>query len=267
MSIIYGEIAHLRIFFALIIVKCVLTEYHRATPTVLRHIDMSNSTQKKLSENDRTVLDRIRNEGSVSVAGLCEWMKVTATAIRQRLSRLEAAGLIERVRARQDRGRPLHLYQLTPKGLEAMGENLADLAEVLWLEIIKIEDPEIRKSVIDGVLQRLVVKYREQVSGDTITERLRSIASLFRERKIPFIVENEQNQASLKIVGCPYPRLNDHGEEICQLEQQLIAELLDAPVALNHCSCNSSGGRCCTFTAAAQRELNQLPTREVRVEE
>jgi predicted ArsR family transcriptional regulator len=142
-----------------------------------------------------------------------------------------------------------------------MGENLADLAEVLWLEIINITDPTIRKSVIDGVLQRLVEKYRQQISGSTITERLRSIAALFRERNIPFIVENEgeqATQAALKITGCPYPKLNDHGEEICQLEQRLVAELLDAPVALNHCSCSSSGGKCCTFSAKAQQELNSI---------
>jgi len=156
------------------------------------------------------------------------------------------------------------LFRLTADGLNAMGENLADLAEVLWLEILQIADSQVRKSVIDGVLNRLVAMYREQIQGETITDRLRSIAALFRERKIPFVVENDDQYARLKIVGCPYPRLNDHGNEICQLEQRLVAELLDAPVALEHCSCSSSGGNCCSFTAESRQDLNQLPQLKTR---
>ena len=182
---------------------------------------MTFKSKNRLSETDQSVLDLIRHEGSVSVARLCELLEVTATAIRQRLSRLQAAGLIERVQERQDRGRPVHMYQLTPSGLQSMGENLADLAEDLWLEVVNIQDAEVRKTVIDGVLRRLTERYRQQVSGETITERLRSIAALFRERKIPFVVDNQDGQASLKIVGCPYPGLNEHGDEICQLEQRL----------------------------------------------
>ena len=225
---------------------------------------MSTNPQIRISESDQNVLDLIRHRGSVSIAELCSFLDVTANAIRQRLSRLSAADLIERVESRQERGRPLHLYQLTPRGLKAMGHNLSDLAEALWAEVIAIDDPQIRQSVIDGVLQRLVEKYREQVSGETVTDRLRSIAALFRQRKIPFVVENQENQAALRIVGCPYPKLSDHSDEICQFEQRLVGELLDAPVALNHCRCDSSGGQCCTFSAQAQVELNQLPVGKTR---
>lgn len=223
---------------------------------------MSTTAHPRLSESDQKVLDIIRHEGSVSVVRLCELLDVTATAIRQRLSRLLAAALIEKVESRQDRGRPVHLYQLTSAGLQAMGDNLSELAQALWAEVIAIEDDSIRQQVIDGVLVRLVEKYRNQITGDTVTERLRSIAALFRERKIPFVVENQEDVAALRIVGCPYPRLNDHGNAICQLEQKLVAALLDAPVALNRCNCESSGGKCCTFSAQAQLELNALPLKQ-----
>jgi predicted ArsR family transcriptional regulator len=220
---------------------------------------MTTTSQANISDSDREVLDRIRHEGSISIARLCDLLEVTATAIRQRLSRLVAAGLVERVQVKQERGRPRHMYQLTSLGLKAMGENLGDLAEAMWAEVIRIPDPNIRNSVIEGVLRRLVNQYREEVTGQTVTERLRSIAALFRRRRIPFVLEDEDNQASLRIVGCPYPELNEHGSEICQLEQRLVAELLDAPVALEHCRCESSGGQCCTFSARSPVTL-QTPT-------
>ena len=221
---------------------------------------MTLTSHTRLSETDQKVLDLIRHKGSVSIAQLCEITDVTATAIRQRLTRMTAGGLIERIESKQERGRPLHLYQLTSAGHRAMGDNLADLAEALWAEVINIPDPAIRKSVMEGVLTRLVDKYRDQVSGTTVTERLRSIAALFRQRRIPFVVENQENQATMRIVGCPYPNLKDLSNEICGLEQRLVAQLLDAPVALSHCTCESSGGQCCSFTAQASFELNQLPT-------
>lgn len=216
-------------------------------------------TLSHLPQTEQAVLDLIRYQGSMSVRELCEHLGVTATAIRQRLKRLTAAGLLEWVTVRRERGRPVHQYRMTEQGRAAMGENLADLAEMLWLEVINIEEESIRQSVLEGVLQRLTERYRDQVTGGTITQRLESIAELFRQRKIPFVVETEGNQSHLRIAGCPYPRLQDRGSEICQMEQQLVARLLDAPVALNHCSCASGGGRCCTFSAEAAQQLNRPP--------
>ena len=219
---------------------------------------MSTNPQIRLSETDQTLLDFIRHRGSASIADLCEYLGVTATAIRQRFTRLAAGGLLERYEDRGGRGRPAHLYRLTDQGLDAMGENLSDLAEALWSEVLEIADPLVRSAVMDGVLRRLTEKYRGEVKGITVTERLCSIAEIFRQRGIPFEVENSESQASLKIVGCPYPRLNSKSDEICRFEQRLVGELLDLPVALNHCHCDASGGKCCTFSAESEAELNRL---------
>ena len=45
---------------------------------------------------DQLVLDLLRREEGLSVTDLMERLEVTATAIRQRLDRLEESGLIER---------------------------------------------------------------------------------------------------------------------------------------------------------------------------
>jgi predicted ArsR family transcriptional regulator len=249
------------LFLTLIIVKYVFLRYDWSETGRNGKSTLMSTLKSTLnfSENEQSVLDLLRFQGPLSVSQLCGYLKVTATAIRQRLTRLNAAGLIERFADRRERGRPVYQYRLTTTGMLAMGENLADLAEVLWLEVLQIADPVIRQSVIDGVLDRLTAKYRNQVTGKTITERLQSIARLFRERKIPFVVEGGPNRSEMRIVGCPYPRLNDQGKEICELEQQLVTRLLDAPVALKHCQCNSGGGQCCTFTAETQQKINAWP--------
>ncbi len=206
-----------------------------------------------LSSTDQVVVDLLRNEGPLSVNDMVDNLGVTATAVRQRLSRLMAHGLIDRIDFRKGRGRPVHKYSLTESGVEAAGDNLADLARALWLEISNIADTEIRRSVIAGVVRRLVSTYRDQISGETLDERMKSIADLFGLRSIPFVFEHQNGQPVLKIIGCSYPHLNNDDESqhaaICELERQLLSELSDHPLDVDRCACQQ-GGNCCTFHAS-----------------
>ena len=101
--------------------------------------------------SDIGILDLLRKAGPLGVAELAQAMQVTATAVRQRLVRLMAQGLIDRELARAGRGRPSHRYALTEKGRRQTGANFVDLALALWKEIRAIEDPEVRR----GLLQRI----------------------------------------------------------------------------------------------------------------
>ncbi|MGI9516450.1 MAG: helix-turn-helix transcriptional regulator [Pirellulaceae bacterium] len=199
-----------------------------------------------LSANDRQLLDLIRLEGAQSVNQLCEQLGVTATAIRQRLTRLAAAGLLDRQEERHGRGRPVHKYLLTELGRDTIGDNFTDFARALWAEVQAIDNDRVRETVIEGVASRLVSMYESQIEGVSTTDRLQSIAELFNRRGVPFVVDEDGEQPRLKIVGCPYPKLSDHGSDICDLEQKVFSALVQAPLDVDHCTCDS-GGQCCTF--------------------
>ena len=64
----------------------------------------------------------------MTISALVAEMGVTATAVRQRLQRLMAEGLIERQTENKGRGRPNHRYSLTEKGERSAGNNFADMA-------------------------------------------------------------------------------------------------------------------------------------------
>ena len=104
----------------------------------------------------------LRRNGAVTISALVAEMGVTATAVRQRLQRLMADGLIERQAERKGRGRPNHRYSLTEKGEQSAGNNFADLATVLWEEIKSVEDPEIRRGLLKRIAGRLAERYRER---------------------------------------------------------------------------------------------------------
>lgn len=229
------------------------------------------------NENDRQLVGILQKQGRKSVGELATLMKVTETAVRQRLTRLLAAELISREEVKLSRGRPNHMYSLTKKGRESGGQNFSDLATVVWDEVRAIEDVSIRSSVIQGIAKRLAQKYKDEIGNlnfdsngsNTIQDRANSIATFFESRGIPITVEfasGDQSETAadsdsasknllpvLNLHGCPYPGLSEKDELICEMEQAMFSELAGCGVGFNRCD-HKSGSDCCSF----QLEPNQL---------
>src|SRR3954464_7577283 len=161
-----------------------------------------------LSESsDKAMLDTLRRNGAVTISVLVAEMGVTATAVRQRLQRLMADGLIERQAENKGRGRPNHRYSLTEKGERSAGTNFGDMADVLWDEIKTVEDPAIRRGLLKRIAGRLAERYRNEVGGTTLGERMTSLVGLMGERDIPFAVASASELPVLTALACPYPEL------------------------------------------------------------
>jgi len=210
--------------------------------------------------SDVAILDLLRKRPTMSVTEMADCLEVTATAVRQRLTRLMAQGYVERSTEKAGRGRPSHRYALTPKGRRKTGSNFADLAVALWQEIRQIKDPEVRRGLFQRLAKRLAEMYADRIEGDTTEERMRSLARLLGERNVPFSVdaEGERHGQSghgrgeaderlpvLTALACPYPELAEQDRTICAMEKLLFAELLDRDLRLTNCRLD--GGSCCTF--------------------
>ena len=172
-------------------------------------------------------------------------MGVTATAVRQRLTRLLAQGDIERSTEQTGRGRPVHRYALTEKGRRRAGANFADLAIALWQEIREIKDPDVRRGLLARISKRLATLYAGQIRGSNLEEKMESLAALFRERQIPFEVERSHDLPVLHAAACPYPELAEQDRSVCSMERMMFSELLGENVRLS--SCRLDGHNCCTF--------------------
>ncbi len=73
--------------------------------------------QTIVESSDTALLDLLRQSRALGVSEMASSMQVTATAVRQRLARLMAGGLIQGEAAKAARGRPSHRYSLTEKGV------------------------------------------------------------------------------------------------------------------------------------------------------
>jgi predicted ArsR family transcriptional regulator len=202
---------------------------------------MSSATET----SDTGLLDLLRKHGPLSVAQLTAAMEVTATAVRQRLTRLLAQGDVEREVQRISRGRPVHRYQLTEKGRRRAGANFADLAMALWQEIREIKDPDVRRGLLQRIGGRLATLYASRVNGSNLEERLESLAAVFRERQIPFDVERRNDLPLLQARACPYPDLAEQDRTVCSMERLMFSELVGENLRLTNCRLD--GHNCCTF--------------------
>lgn len=231
----------------------------------------STGIMSEISKNDRVLMGFLQKEGPKSVAELAGMMEVTENAVRQRLTRLIALGLISRVEEKLSRGRPLHKYSVTREGRASAGQNFSDLAAVVWDEVRAIEDVETRSQVVRGIAKRLAAKYQDEMDSEQVTngreltpkERAETIAQFFESRGIPVTVndQTENNDATvsdgvskdkespfpiLQLHGCPYPGLSDRDELICEMEQSMFSELAGCDVELHRCNADGKSA-CCTF--------------------
>lgn len=198
---------------------------------------------------DEELLDLLRRHQDRSIDEMASAMSVTATAVRQRLTRLMAQGFIQRSVVRAGRGRPSHRYELTQSGRRQAGSNFGDLAVVLWLEIKKIQDPEVRRGLLQRVSARMAEAYAGQVTGQELAARMDSLAELYRQKRIPFeVTYNEHELPVLNALACPFPDLAEMDRSICAMERLMFTELLGERVELTQCRLD--GDACCRFEAS-----------------
>ena len=196
--------------------------------------------------SDVGILDLLRKAGPLGIAQLAKAMGVTPTAVRQRLVRLMATGMISREEEpKAGRGRPSHRYELTERGRRQTGANFVDLALALWQEVRAIKDQEVRRGLLQRVAKTMAAMYGEQVTGDTPTERMQAISRLFAERNVPFQVDEAGGLPVLMAQACPYPQLAEQDRGICSLERMLFSELAGSSLRLSECRLD--GGDCCRF--------------------
>jgi predicted ArsR family transcriptional regulator len=202
---------------------------------------------------DREFLSLMLRLGASGITELCAAADVTATAVRQRLTRLQSAGLVERKAVRADRGRPHHVYEVTEAGRKSLGRDNSDLAVLLWNGIQEIDDPAVREKLLGRLKAAMVDQFRDQMAGRSPEERMRELAAALRERGYEVDLGTKGgSQFELPILRghtCPYQEIAERDSTICELEQKVFEELVGSPLELTRC--RQRGDCACEFEAAS----------------
>ena len=201
-------------------------------------------------KSDAELLSLLRDSGPMAIAELIKATGVTATAVRQRLNRLMGEGLVRRSLMQEPsrRGRPRHGYELTEKARRQGGTNFADLTIALWTELRNIEDPAVRRGLLERISRTMSAHYGSAIKGGTPIERMHEVAELMAERNLRFDVDESGPLPILVAHDCPYPDLSECDRGICASERMMFAQLLGTKVSLD--SCRLDGASSCEFSAS-----------------
>jgi len=191
------------------------------------------------------VVKAIRVRGKARITDVADDLGVTASAVRQHLSQLEASGLVRAEKVREGVGRPYFVYSVTPEAHNLFYQDYGDLARLLLQEVTRVEGHDALPQVLRRVSTRLADLYRNEVDGQVLTERVREWADLLDERGVIVEVRETDDGYLIEEYGCPYMNVAVDNRAICEMERQVMERLLERNVRMERCSLD--GHKSCQF--------------------
>ncbi len=191
------------------------------------------------------VLGILQRHGSVTIKDLETGLGVTTTAVRQQIAGLLADGYIQQETERAGRGRPRHIYSLTPKGRALFPHHYDEFTNSLLREIVLSEGSAKVQELLGRMGQRMAAQYEIQLAGLSSNERATKLTELLNAKGILAEVRFEPDGIVFHEYSCPYYELARENRAICDMEEDMIASAVRQPVEL--ISCTLDGHHGCQF--------------------
>jgi predicted ArsR family transcriptional regulator len=195
------------------------------------------------------VLTFLQRKGTATVKELEAALGVTATAVRQQIAGLLADGYIQQEIERAGRGRPKHVYSLTPKGRALFPHHYDEFTNSLLREILVSEGPQKVQELLGRMSRRLAEQYERQLVGLPPTERAAKLTELLNAKGILAEVTFQPDGIVFYEYTCPYYELARVHRAICDMEEEMLAYAVKQPVELVACTLDGHHG--CQFKIEA----------------
>lgn len=194
------------------------------------------------------IIDYVQRNGEATVRNLTELLGVSATAVREHLTSLQAKKLLDTRLVRKGPGRPHQAYFLTPHAQSLFPKAYDSLITMLLREIMSREGPDGTQHLLDAVGQRLAAEYRSQISGVDLTQRLAELRGALEARGIP--AEVQPLGDGLQMFACPYLDVAQEHASVCTMDRRMIEQLLGEHITLE--GTIREGQRSCQFTVTSK---------------
>ena len=203
------------------------------------------------SPTQRRVLEALKRRGEATADELAETLEISASAVRQHLSALRSAGLIEARQERGHTGRPADRYHATERA-NPLFVTPDDLSIEL-LELVDDEHPELVNRVFDRRRERLVEAAETHLAGSSIEARVAGITELLDAQG--YLCDWEQVDAGhfrINLHNCAIWAVASRFRKACASELEYLQGVIpDATVArVTH---KTSGAHTCAYDIAVDR--------------
>ncbi len=173
------------------------------------------------------ILQVIRERGRATVAELAEVLGMAPVSVRHHLDILQGDGLIrvDGVRRRSGAGRPQHVYTLTAEAGRFFPKNYEEVLHHL-LDELKETLPA---DAMDALVHRIAQRMAATVSPEHEEEPTARLIRFLNERGYMPHLEEKDGGYVLSVINCPYADIATTHEELCRLDEYIIAHLLNLP--------------------------------------
>jgi DeoR family suf operon transcriptional repressor len=204
------------------------------------------------SPTQRRVLAEVKRHGEATADELAATLEISPSAVRQHLSALRSAGLVD---ARQDRGqpgRPADRYHATDRS-ESLFVTADNNLSLELLEHIEQEDPQLVDRVFDRRRRQLVKTATDKLSGRPLDARVSILTELLdAQGYLADFDKIDDDHYRINLHSCSIWTVARRYRQACAAELDFLRDLLpDATVQrVTH---KTDGAHTCGYEISARR--------------
>ena len=190
------------------------------------------------------VVRLLKLRGELTVEGLASELGISKVAVRRHLEQLELRGLVCYCAQRCERGRPRHVYSLTPAADTLFPNTNANFACSLLEQIRASFGVAAVERLLHERADELIRSLAVELEGLSFAERVASIARRFNE--LGYVTEVEAlEDGSFRVVehNCPTREVAEQFRQLCAEELRVYREASGAEVS-RRCEITTGGARC-----------------------
>jgi predicted ArsR family transcriptional regulator len=177
------------------------------------------------------IVQELRARGASGADELAELLGVTKQCVRKHLDVLEREGYVEHAPARGDRGRPAHVFRLTPKAEELFPKRYDLFAKSVLRQVGEVWGERGLNAVFCGCASEMVAEFRPRLAGLGFDARVRRLTELLREAGYEAEAERLSDGSYVLTEGnCPQAELAREYRQLCEQELIVYRELLETEV-------------------------------------
>ncbi len=174
------------------------------------------------------LMDLIKRNGEMDVAGLAQALGISNVAVRQHLAGLEKSGEVAQRVVHRPVGRPARLYQLTEIGEKAFPQTSDGMAIDLLTRLEKQLGPEAIEKLFEARIKDLSKQYRERMKGAKSLADKWNVLAEIRDEEGYLCTVKPAADGSLKLVEhhCPVREIASRFPQVCRFELELFRRVL-----------------------------------------
>ena len=214
------------------------------------------TSNSSLSASQELILRRLKMRGPQSVKILAKQLAITTMGVRQHLTELDHKGLVEaKPKTRQQRGRPLHYWQLSALGHKHFPDAHDQTAASLITALRNSHGEKVLRELIDQSEAQKLPAYRQllEAAGPDLGQKLlmlaemRTTAGFMAEiRLLPdgwLLIENH----------CPIFQAASTCQHYCQAELEFLRAVLSEFADVERTDHLLAGARRCAYKISARK--------------